>query len=701
VTDNAQNTTTYEYNDTFSKVTRITDAMGNITTMTYDAQGNLSTTTTPDNKTTTFTYNAMGKPLNITDALGNTSTMAYDASGNLTRVTDPLGNFSAMAYDSLNRLTTMTDANGKSTLYNHDVMGRITNVTDPLGNVTSYGYDIAGKLSVVNDAKNHDIRYDYDGRSRLVKMTDQLGNVETYTYDTSDNLASVTDRKGQTTNYTYDAMNRLTQASYADGNSASYTYDATGKVLSITDSVSGTISYTYTGTGCGSGCTMVPDKVIQEVTPLGTVNYTYDAIGRRTSMTVTGQPAVNYGYDAGGRLNDINTLIGGVMKHFTMTYDDLGRRASVILPNGVTTNYSYDNSSRLLTLDHLNPLNQTLESLTYTYDAVGNRIGMNRPTVTLPLPNQASNIIHNEANQMLTFNDKNITYDANGNMTSLTNACGTTTYTWDARNRLIVIIGYKPDCSQLTASFTYDALGRRIQKTINGRTIDYLYDGKDIVQQIENGLPSVNYIRTLNIDEPLARIDLATNTVRYYHADALGSIIGLSNESGQEVTQYAYDPFGKVTISGETSDNPFQYTGRENDGTGLYYYRARYYSPELQRFISEDPIGLKGGINKYVYVSNRPTMLVDPLGLAGCGPFGMSIPDRWGLGQCCNDHDDCYKDCKGKAECDKKFCECLKNKCSLFDPSDRGACNCRASFYCSAVKGGGGIAYFPSCGSFH
>lgn len=631
VTDNAQNTTTYEYNDTFSKVTKITDALQHVTTMTYDTNGNLLTTTTPDNKTTTFTYNAIGKPLSVTDALNNTTTMAYDTSGNLTRVTDPLGNFSTMAYDNLSRLITMTDANGKSTLYNYDVAGRITNVTDPLQNNTRYSYETGGKLSQVVDAKSRDIRYDYDGRGRLVKMTDQLGRLETYTYDTSDNLASVTDRKGQVTTYTYDSMNRLTQATYADGSYTSYTYDTAGRLMSITDSVSGTISYTYSGTGCGSGCSMMPDKVASETTPLGTVNYTYDAIGRRSSMTVTGQPAVNYGYDAGGRLNDINTLIAGVVKDFTIAYDGLGRRSSVTLPNGVTSNYSYDNASHLLNLEHKNPVNQVLESLTYTYDAVGNRINMNRPSVSLPLPQPASNTSYNEANQMLTFNDKNITYDANGNMTSVTNTCGATNYTWDARNRLIGITGFKADCSPLSASFGYDALGRRIEKIINGRTTRYLYDGLDIVQEVENGLPAVNYIRTLNIDEPLARIN-ADGAVRYYQQDALGSVIALTDDTGAIRTQYAYDPFGNVTITGEASDNPFQYTGRENDGSGLYFYRARYYSPELQRFVSEDPI-LKMSIlsaqqkfkamtaknplilNSYGYVVNNPLRYSDPEGL--------------------------------------------------------------------------------------
>jgi RHS repeat-associated protein len=143
----------------------------------------------------------------------------------------------------------------------------------------------------------------------------------------------------------------------------------------------------------------------------------------------------------------------------------------------------------------------------------------------------------------------------------------------------------------------------------------------DIVQEIEGGLPTVNYIRTLNIDEPLARIE-SDGTLRYYHTDALGSVVALSDENGVVKTTYTYDPFGNTFVSGEASDNPFQYTGRENDQPvlsgvegGLYYYRFRYYSPELQRFISEDPIGLAGGINFYSYVGNNPVNWVDPYGL--------------------------------------------------------------------------------------
>jgi RHS repeat-associated protein len=112
-------------------------------------------------------------------------------------------------------------------------------------------------------------------------------------------------------------------------------------------------------------------------------------------------------------------------------------------------------------------------------------------------------------------------------------------------------------------------------------------------------------------------------TIRHYKQDALGSVIGLLDDTGIPKTGYTYDPFGNVTILGEPSDNPFQYTGRENDNTGLYYYRARYYSPELQRFISEDPIGFNGGsINLYEYVGNNPINYTDPKGLAYISGLG-------------------------------------------------------------------------------
>ncbi len=448
-------------------------------------------------------------------------------------------------------------------------------------------------------------------------MTDQLGKVETYLYDKMDNLISVKDRKNQTTTYTYDMLNRLTKTvipAQAGIQSIEYFYDAVGRLTTIADTDTGMIEYVYSNNGCASGCGGgAADKVIQEITSLGSISYEYDALGRRTKMTVAGQPTVNYSYDSDSRL----TGISGWGLGFGITYDAIGRRTSLSLPNGVTTNYAYDNGSNLLNIESLNPLNQILEKISYVYDKNGNRESMNRLNVAVKLPEPKSNSTYNQANQMLTFNDKNISYDANGNMEAVTNSCGTATYSWNARNQLVGLAGFNADCSVLSASFQYDAMGRRIEKTVNGRTIAYLYDGLDIIQEIENGTVTVNYIRTLNIDEPLARIK-SDGTVRYYQTDALGSVIALTDETGAIKTQYVYDPFGNTTVIGEPSDNPFQYTGRENDGTGLYYYRARYYSPELQRFISEDPIGLAGGINLYAYTANNPVRFKDPFGWLLC-----------------------------------------------------------------------------------
>jgi RHS repeat-associated protein len=142
----------------------------------------------------------------------------------------------------------------------------------------------------------------------------------------------------------------------------------------------------------------------------------------------------------------------------------------------------------------------------------------------------------------------------------------------------------------------------------------------------------VNYLRSLNIDEPFTRQSSTGN--EHYHTDALGSSLSLSNGQGASVTTYIYEPFGKTTVTG-TSTNAFQYNGRENDGTGLAYYQARYYSPILQRFISQDPHGMDGGLNFYAYTLNDPVNSIDPLGLASSSNRG---PGRSGQGGSDIDH---------------------------------------------------------------
>jgi RHS repeat-associated protein len=119
----------------------------------------------------------------------------------------------------------------------------------------------------------------------------------------------------------------------------------------------------------------------------------------------------------------------------------------------------------------------------------------------------------------------------------------------------------------------------------------------------------------LAVDERFARTDLDGRTD--FLSDALNSTIALTNSAGAIVEQYSYDPYGTTTASVSGFDNPYQYTGRENDGDGLYYYRARYYAPAMGRFISEDPLELaSGSMNFYAYVGNNPLMYTDPYGLA-------------------------------------------------------------------------------------
>ncbi len=153
---------------------------------------------------------------------------------------------------------------------------------------------------------------------------------------------------------------------------------------------------------------------------------------------------------------------------------------------------------------------------------------------------------------------------------------------------------------------------RRATKNIVGTSTTFLYDGANTVQEVIGGTNTANSLSG-GIDEVFQRTDSAG--ARSFLTDTLGSTLALADSSGTLQTQYTFEPFGNTTVSGSATTNSFAYTGRELDGTGLDFFRARFYSPVFQRFVSEDPIGFRGGINKYSYAINSPMNFIDPLGL--------------------------------------------------------------------------------------
>ena len=552
-------------------------------TVAHDAAGRPNAISDTAGVIATITNNAAGQPTAISDAAGNSVQIGY-TDGLLSGFTDGLGATGGYLLDPAGRPTRHTDPLGRVTRFTYDAHNQLTELVDPMGGVTRCTYDPNGNLVAVIDPLGGTCSYAYDAMDRLASRTDQLGKSEAYEYDPAGNLVHYTDRAGQVTQYAYDALNRRTQASYPDGATVDYEWDAADRPTRIVDSLSGTLTFEYG-----------PDDLVQAVsTPQGSITYAYDAAGRRTTMTVTGEPPVTYTYDE-TRLVQISRGPITVSAEF----DLVGRPRRVRLPLDVTIEYGYDAASRPTEI-RFTQAGDALGDLSYAYDACGRRTGMGGSLARVVIPDPAPVMAYDSTHRLVQFGPDRLAYDDNGNLTD----DGVNTYTWDARGRLTMISGPAGD-----TSFRYDALGRRIAMTANGTTHEYLYDFLNVVLD----RPAVHLLAGLGWDEWLVRAD--GEQLEVILPDAIGSTLGVAEPGGGIHRHYSYEPFGATTPTGGPSANPFQYTGRENDGTGTYYYRARYYSPLLRRFISEDPQGdTLAELNRYVYALNDPVNRKDPLG---------------------------------------------------------------------------------------
>lgn len=632
-TDPLGGVTSLTYHPVFHEIASLTNPLGETTTYQYDDAGNLVRITDPLGNAIVITVDSRGLRSSYTDGVGATTTYGYDAAGNLTEVTDPLGQTSTFTYDAAGRVLTATDRGGAATTYEYDESDRLVRITDALGNATAYAYDPAGNLASVTDAVGRVTTYAYDAFDRPIRRVDPLGDAETWSWDAKGNVTSHVSRSGRTTTFGYDPFGRLLRKTTAD-NEITFTHDLQGNVTSVRDADSG-LFYTYDAL---NRVATLRAQALFGAQPEVTQTYGYDAASRLRSIADSLGGTIGYAYDAAGRLTTATTPSG---ESIQLAYDGRGRLRQVLYPSGLTTDYALDSGGRLgsvrtgfaagpelAALEHLYDADDRVSTLTwqgvpraigsdalrqvtsaggaeqYVYDAVGNRLSSHLSAA----------YVHDAANRLREDDGHTYAYDDDGNLIRRTRKAdgAATAYVFDGEGRLVRID--HPDGT--STAYRYDGWGRRIAREHGGVLTRSVHAASDVLLELDAaGAVVARYTHGDRLDQPLAMQRGGADY--YFHADGLGSIRLVTDAAGTVQNVYDYDAFGNFLEREEAVESPYGFTGREYDEeSGLYFYRARYYSPELGRFVSEDPVGFAGrDVNLYRYVGNDPLNHTDPSGL--------------------------------------------------------------------------------------
>lgn len=648
------NITEYTY-DKNNNLLTVTDALGNVTTNIYDEKNRLIETRHPDNSSVAYTYDAADRLVCVTDALGNTVTYTYDPNGNVLTVTDGKGIVQTTnVYDSFNRVDSTTTAAGAVTDNTYDANGNLLSVTDTLGNKQSYVYDALNRAETVTDKSGSKTSVSYDSKGNIL-VCSLDGATTNYTYDTNGNMLSETTSSGGLVQYTYNVLSLKAEQTNARGQTRVYSYDKAGRITGYT-SPEGAASFIYdnngnilTATDQNGTVTRTFDELNRVKTYTDTqgktIVYEYDSMGRPQKLTYPDNTAVTYGYDLNGNLIKVTDWAGRTTVY---TYDENNNITAVTKPDGSVTETRYDNAQRVVyTAEAVN--GSLIVGYEYGYDTEGRIL-----TETDLAANVKSEYTYDSLSRVTnrkitnltdnTVTEESYTYDANGNILRSTVSTEEDTFVYDTNNRLTSYNGqavtYDLDGNMLSAngmSLTYDSANRLL--TAGGNT--YTYDVENT--RVKNLCDGVETVYTYNTNTELSQLLVKTSgnvvtkyvygngligeetagAFKTYHFDYRGSTVAITNENGTVTDTFDYDSYGNLMSRTGTTETIFLYNGEYGvitDSNGLLYMRARYYSPELRRFVNADilmgDINNSTTLNRYAYANGNPISNIDPFGLA-------------------------------------------------------------------------------------
>ncbi len=648
------------------------DPDGHVTHYHYDARGQLLSIRYPDTSRHVFVWNNLGQLIEETLPDAGVRRFAYDALGRRTTTADEHGTVTRQHWDAVGRLIQTTSPTGATRAYSYGAYHQVTAERDELGRITRYEYDddlhlVSRRinpdgtrvqyrydhaqllLTEIENESGEQYRLDYTPNGLIRQETGFDGRRTAYAYDLNGHLLEKTefgdDGSTLVTAYERDAAGRLLLKTLPDGVKVAYRYDRLGRLIGVDDGQKHPLAFEYDR----------QDRLITEHQGWGTLRYTYDACGQLKRQRLPDNSKLDYHYAKGGALTAIHLNGAPLTQHVYRAGREQHRQQGLLL-----SEYAYDDQGRLLAhavghqhaslyrRDYAYSANGNLEHIadtrhgqrTYGYDALDRLIRVRHSRDELPesfAHDPAGNLLMQdrpgpsrvEGNRLLMQGDRHYDYDAFGNLIRERRGTGqklVTEYRYDCQHRLIGLT--RPDGK--TASYQYDAFGRRIRKTVDGETTEFFWQGDHLVAESSQSQYR-SYVYEPGTFRPLALLDGKGPKKAcpfYYQLDHLGTPQELTDYSGDIVWSAQYDAYGKVsaiTLAGEDYlDQPLRFQGQYFDGeSGLHYNRHRYYDPRLGRYLTPDPVKLAGGLNQYQYVPN-PTGWVDPLGLS-CTPCPGAI----------------------------------------------------------------------------